>query len=470
MKSITLSIDVEKIVLKRFSFCGKIVFEVTSLKKIIALILMTTSLFFLFSCKSEEKNIKYVFLFIGDGMGIEEVALSDMIGEGVVFDDFENAGMLKTNNLSSEITDSASAATAISSGKKTYSETVGLDKNGKEVTTLTDLFKEKGFKVGLVSSQAVNHATPAAFYAHNESRYNYYEIGKDFCVSDIDFFGGAGFLEENDLYKLAESYGYTVAHTEDEIRGEKCLYVSDKTALDFEIDRVDEKSLSHYLDSAIKYLHSDNGFFIMCEGGRIDSACHNNDAASLVKEVFAFDEAVKRALEFYSEYPEETVIIVTADHETGGLSLGYTETKYELYPEKLLNQTLSQTTFEKEYIANYLEDNSPFEKVKEDIALLFGINDLTDYESDKLLYAYERTKEGISSYTLKDWEAFSDRNPLAVTVTQILSKRAGLDFATYYHTATPVGLWAKGEGSEIFNGFYDNTEIFNKISEICHLY
>lgn len=470
MKCCTLSIDVKKFILKRFSFYGKIVFEVNGLKRFIALVLMITSVFFLFSCKGEEKEIKYVFLFVGDGMGLSEVALADMIGEGISFNDFESVGMVTTHNLSSEITDSASAATAFSSGKKTYSERVGLDGDGNEVATLTDLFKEKGFKTGLVSSQAVNHATPAAFYAHNESRYNYYEIGKDFCLSNIDFFGGAGFLEENDLYEIAESYGYTVAHSQDEIKGDKCLYVAESTALPYEIDRQNEQSLLHFLDSAINYLYSEDGFFIMCEGGRIDSACHANDAGTLVQETFAFDKAVKRAVEFYNNHPEETIIIVTADHETGGLTLGYTETEYEMYPEKLLKQSLSQANFESEYISKYLEEDTPFEEVEKDIALLFGLDSLTEYERDTLLYAYERTKETTLSYTAKDWILYSDRTALSVAVTRLLANKAGLDFTTYYHTAAPVGLWAKGAGTEIFNGYYDNTEIFDKISEICYLY
>ena len=402
-----------------------------------------------------EGTPKYIFMFVGDGMGMNAVALTEYAGIDLSFNDFDTFGSVTTHNLSSEITDSASSATAMASGEKTKSHYVGVDGNGKKVKTLTDFFKKKNMKVGLVSSQAVNHATPAAFYAHNESRYNYYEIGLDFCESKVDFFAGAGFLEpdgdKGNLYDMA---------------GERIL-TNGEGFLPFEIDRKPhEKSLADYLEETVKKLYSEEGFFIMCEGGRIDSACHMNDAYTAIREIEAFDEAVKIALEFYGEHPDETLIIVTADHETGGLTLGYNPTEYEMYPEVLLNQKISYSRFESEYVSVYLEKKPDLEAVLSDIAYLFGLSDLTAYEKELLSYAYELTKAGTGAYTKRDWVDFSDKTPLTVQVLRLLSHRAGIDFTTFYHTASPVGLWAKGVKADTFAGAYDNTYIYEKIVEV----
>lgn len=427
------------------------------MKRIIALLLCFIFILPLSSCReAEEGTPKYVFMFVGDGMGMSAVSLTEYAGIDLSFNDFDTFGLVTTHNLSSEITDSASAATAFSSGEKTKSHYVGLDGNGKKVKTLTDFFKARGMKVGLVSSQAVNHATPAAFYAHNKSRYNYYEIGLDFCESRIDLFAGAGFLEpdgeEGNLYELSK--GKTVT--------------AEEGYLPFEIDRAPfDRSLSDYLELTVEELYSEDGFFIMCEGGRIDSACHMNDAYTALCEIEAFDDAVKVALEFYEEHPQDTLIIVTADHETGGLTLGYNVTEYEMYPEVLSKQKISYSRFENEYVSAYREKQPDLDSVMGDIAYLFGLGDLTSYEKELLSHAYELTKAGTGAYTTRDWVDFSDKTPLTVQVLRILSHRAGIDFTTFYHTATPVGLWAKGAKAHTFGGAYDNTDIYEKIVEVC---
>lgn len=427
------------------------------MKKITALILCLIFILPLSSCKKEEESApKYIFMFVGDGMGMNQVSLTEYAGIPLAFNDFEVFGSVTTHNLSSEITDSASAATAFSSGEKTKSHYVGLDKKGRKVETLTDFFKARGMKVGLVSSQAINHATPAAFYAHNKSRYNYYEIGLDFCNSKIDLFAGAGFLspdgDKGNLYELSKGKTFT----------------SEQSYLPFNIDRrLGEKALADYLDFTIESLFSEDGFFIMCEGGRIDSACHMNDAYTVMREIEDLDDAVSVALEFYDEHPDETLIIVTADHETGGLTLGYNATEYEMYPELLLNQKISYLSFENDYVTRYLDEGSDLDTVLADISYLFGLSDLTPYERECLSYAYELTKAGTGAYTTRDWIDFSDKTPLTVQVLRVLSHRVGIDFTTFYHTAAPVGLWAKGVKDYTFGGAYDNTEIYKKIVEVC---
>lgn len=439
------------------------------MKKALSLLIFLLVILSFTSCSEDEGNAKYIFLFIGDGMGINEVVLSELAGEELSFTEFEDFGNVTTYNLSSEITDSASAATAISSGVKTYSEGVGVDGKGRETETLVDVVKREGMRVGLVSSVAINHATPAAFYAHDKSRYNYYDIGLDFCESEVDFFGGAGFLDadggEKNLYSYAKEKGYRVAFNEDGIEGERCIYVSLDTALPYRIDG-EGKGTSHYLQAAVDFLYNDNGFFIMCEGGRIDGALHDNDIATAVGEINELDRSVRVALDFYKEHPNDTLIIVTADHETGGFTLGYSESEYETYPERISEQKISGRAFEKDYISRYISEDTPFEEVLRDIEAFFPLKDTTDFEKEALRHALDITKKGISSYTTEDHIRYSDKCPLSAEITRLVANKAGFDFTTYFHTATPVGIWAKGVRSDSFTGFFDNTDVFYKICEI----
>ncbi len=426
------------------------------MKKLLSLVLFVFVLFLASCSKSTSDSPKYVFLFVGDGMGMNAVTLAEYAGEDIAFSKFESFGNVTTHNASSEITDSASAATAFATGKKTEKGMVGVNKNGKSLHSLTDFFKSKDMKVGLVSSQAVNHATPAAFYAHNKSRYNYYEIGLDFISSKVDLFAGAGFLspegDKGNLYDLANGR----------------IMTNGKEYLPYEIDRSKgERSLADYLYETILTFDGEEGFFIMCEGGRIDSACHMNDAATALREAKAFSDAVDVALGFYKTHPEDTLIIVTADHETGGLSLGYTATEYDIYPEVLKKQKISCQLYAEKYVPEYISNGTPFEKVLSDAEELFGLTDMTEYEKKTLFYAYDLTVKGSVAYTTRDWLDFSDKNPLAVAMAKIVASRAGVSFTTFYHTASPVGIWAKGVGEEKFTGFFDNTDIYYKIKEIC---
>ena len=176
---------------------------------------------------------------------------------------------------------------------------------------------------------------------------------------------------------------------------------------------------------------------------------------------------MERSLDFYKKHPKETLIIVTADHETGGLTLGYTGTEYEMYPEILKKQKISCQRFADEYVSKYVENDTPFEEILCDIEKLYGLDDLTDYEKESISYAFEITKKGNSAYTTRDWLEYSDKNPLAVAVAELVASRAGVSFTTFYHTASPVGIWAKGVGEESFTGFFDNTDIYYKIKEVC---
>jgi len=471
---------------------------------------------------------KYVFLFIGDGMSYPQIqSTADYLGalndedyflaqpslddnQGATLDgpeylnfmNFEAAGSAVTYDANSFAPDSASTATSISTGRKTYSGTINVDVTGTEsFETITEKVHEQlGMKVGIISSVNLNHATPAAFYAHNVSRNNYYEIGEELVASGFEYFAGGGLKKVNgydaenplpNLYDLAEEAGYTVSFTNEEAAaitadtGKVILideHLADSDAMAYEIDRTDDMwSLADYVEKGIEVLDNDDaGFFMICEGGKIDWACHANDAASTIRDTVAFADAVQVAIDFAAEHPKETLIIVTGDHETGGLTIGFAGTDYDTYLTLLESQKISFQKFDDEYIAAYKENGTTFEEALADIEALFGLKAqgeegdklvLTDYELEQLKVAYEKsingTETGVDAQA--EYVMYGTYNPLSVTLTHILNNKSGVSFTSYSHTGLPVAVLAEGVNADVFNGYYDNTEIFNKLAEMLNV-
>ena len=463
---------------------------------------------------------KYVFLFIGDGMSYPQIqATADYLGAladddymqaepslddngGAVLDgpvalnfmNFEAAGSAVTYDSNSFAPDSASTATSISTGHKTYSGSINVDETGTvEYETISEkLHEQLGWEVGVISSVNLNHATPAAFYAHQASRGDYYEIGEELVASGFEYFAGGGLLdpdnggESDNLYDLAEEAGYTVSMdyaTHDTVTADDKVvlideYLADSDAMAYEIDRTDDMwSLADYVEKGIDVLMNDTGFFMMCEGGKIDWACHANDAATTIHDTMAFSDAVQVAIDFAAEHPEETLILVTGDHETGGLTIGFAGTDYDTYLSLLESQTISFTQFDEQYVAEYKANGTGFEEVLADIEELFGLKTegeegdklvLTEYEIETLRAAYEKSVNGTatSEYEQEEYVLYGTYEPLSVTITHIINNKSGVSFTSYSHTGLPVAVFADGVGADEFNGYYDNTDIFNKLADM----
>lgn len=217
----------------------------------------------------------------------------------------------------------------------------------------------------------------------------------------------------------------------------------------------------------------------MVEGGKIDWACHANDAASTIQDTIAFDDAIKVAVDFYNQYPNDTLIIVTGDHETGGLTIGFAGTNYNTYLEKLSNQKMSYTEFDK-LIKNYKANNIRFAEALKDVKKYFGLiaaSDidsknkpemvLTDYELESLKNAYDLSmKSEKVTLNQEEYILYGTYEPFSVTLTHVLNNKSGISFSSYSHTGLPVPLFAKGQGQELFNGYYDNTDVFNMLKAI----
>lgn len=295
----------------------------------------------------------------------------------------------------------------------------------------------------MVSSLNLNHATPAAFYAHQASRNDYYEIGLELVDSGFEYFAGGGLKkvtgadkDKTSLHDLAEAAGYKVTYTQADAEAvtaddSKVIlideHLADSDAMDYEMDRVDgEWALADYVAK---------------------------------------------------EHPEETLILVTGDHETGGLTIGFAGTDYDTYLDTLTNQKISYSQFDEQYMAFYKENLTSFEDAMKDVEALFGLkmvgeeNDrlvLTEYEIQRLRTAYDlsMTDYNVDEFTQEQYVLYGEYNPFSVTVTHILNNKSGVDFTSYSHTGLPVAVFADGIGAEAFGGYYDNTEIYNRLAAI----
>jgi len=295
------------------------------LKKQVALVLILSIL--QWNCGSAakvissqlEKPLNIIFL-IGDGMGLAQIFAASVINGGLTLDLFDNIGFLKTSSADDFITDSAAGATAFSIGQKTYNGAIGLDADSIAQKTLTEQAEEKGLATGLIATCSVTHATPASFYAHQKSRQMHKEIANDFYGKGIDFVAGSGKPYFNLEKLMAEGYYVQTGKNFQEKKFDKTFwFYNDSIETPNAIER--GNWLAEATKQGVNHLQNNKkGFFLMVEGSQIDWGGHNNDFDYMVSELIDFDKAIKVAYE-YAKVNKNTLVIVTADHETGGLSI-----------------------------------------------------------------------------------------------------------------------------------------------------
>jgi alkaline phosphatase len=440
---------------------------------------------------------KYVFLFIGDGMGPAQVRLADAVFDTMhtpVMTSFPVTGMVETTASDRYITDSAAAGTALATGSKTTIGTISMSGNHRDtLKTIAEMARSKGMKVGIVSSVFIDDATPACFYAHNAGRGNYYDIARQMAASGFDYFGGgyaAGNFPEHrlkagpdrkDIADLMKSANYAIANNREMLRtakpGTRCwAYTSydKKAAMSHAMDRTaGEVSLAEFTREGIRLLENPGGFFMMVEGGRIDWACHANDAAAAAHDVAAFELAIEEALAFYRSHSDKTLIIVTADHECGGLSLGNNAGGYQSRFDLLLNQKISLQRLADKTALWKKAGNVTFAMALDSVKVYYGIGkgaadpalELTVSDRNELQTAYAaamKQNAGGTNYPAGP-DAFSS------SVNRILNTKAGIGWTTNAHTAMPVQVFSIGQGSREFSGSYDNTDIAKKIMKLAGL-
>ena len=427
---------------------------------------------------------KYVFVFIGDGMSTPQRLMAEdfskRTGRGeLAMNHLARRTETATKSANKVVTDSAAAATAIACGEKTDNGMLGMRPDGTRIESVAAVAKKAGRKVGIVTTVTIVHATPAGFYAHNRSRGDSRAIAMDLVKSGFDYFAGGGIggwtqpkggyfdtngnfvkLEEGreavpgiDPYSLWQTNGYTFV--KDDLAAFKALKpgrpvwcVFGESGMDYALDRDgSQPTLAEIVEKGIELLDGPDGFFLMCEGGKVDYAGHANDAGGSVAEQLSLDDAVKVATRFAKAHPGETLIVTTGDHETGGLIRGVTGAGAAFDPALLKHQRCTASKFSS-ILKNAQEKNAAF-SFDDAMALVrenFGLGGpvpLTDADRDELKKAFEQKKPA----------------EFAGAAKRILSTHAGLAWKSGGHTALPTMTTAEGPGSEILEGMTDNTEI-----------
>ncbi len=436
---------------------------------------------------------KYVFYFIGDGLGASQRQVAEYYAQQVAgnkklklaMNQMEVAGINTTYSSDSLVTDSAAAGTALATGYKTNNGVISQLPDGENVKSLIEAAQEQGWATGIASTTRLTHATPAVFASHNKSRNAENDIAADMSDSGVDFFVGGGFRhfvkqdgefkskrkDDRDLIKEMADAGYQTFVGEKSAAAFK-KFTPQKDAkvfaaltyshIPYELDRINDKessipALSAMTAKGVDVLMSHNKpFFFMVEAGRIDHACHANDVAGSIYDTLALDDAIKVALDFYQQHPQETLIVLVGDHETGGLGLGFAKNYFLKMEAVQATKASIEDVMDKVYTGDvdaYLNT----------VAKRFGLADMTDSEKARLVEAAKLQDAGA-----KDAAMYGSYSPTQVAVAHILSERANVEWTTFAHTATQIPMGAVGVAAMNFMGFKDNTEIAKTMADVLH--
>lgn len=468
----------------------------------------------------KESKAKYIFLFIGDGMSIPQIRIAEAAKTVPAFyanyqsqvantadtafkntdlfiKQFKCVGMASTNAQNRYITGSAAAATALATAHKTTINTISMNpERTQNMKTIAETAKDNGLKVGVISSVSIDHATPACFYAHTEDRSNYEEIGEWLLKSNFDYFAGGSI--KYDSYKRtleqfqeeARQAGFTYTNSRagfDALNNRSGRVIatlstegaslSDACSIPYTIDVDEMKSpddritLSEFTRKGIELLDNPKGFFMMIEGGKIDWSCHANDMVTSALEIISFDNSIGVALDFYAKHPDETLIVITGDHETGGLTIGFSGTRYETAFDKLAHQNVSFFRFSEIVEGWAKEGKITFEQALEEVKNHFGLGlegmKLSPYELKQLKDGFDKSVYSKSTLSREEsYLYYGSYDPFTVTITHILNNKAGIDWSSFSHTALPTPVYAIGVGADQFDGFIDNTDIPRIMSRV----
>ncbi|WP_270180940.1 alkaline phosphatase [Alkalihalobacillus sp. CinArs1] len=410
-------------------------------------------------------EIKNVIFLIGDGMGpVYNTAYRSFMDdkstpymEEVAFDK-QLLGQQQTYSWDHEesVTDSAAAGTSMAAGIKTYNGAISVDMEKQEVETVLERAKKEDKATGLVSTSQVNHATPASFGAHDESRHNYNAIADDYFDEKVDgehkvdviLGGGTKYFEraDRDLAGEFEEAGYSYVTNKEDLMSddnEQILGLFGEKGMDKMIDRDEETpSLADMTTTALDRLSKDkDGFFLMVEGSQIDWAGHDNDVVAAMSEMEDFEQAYKEAIEF-AKKDKHTLVVTTADHSTGGFAMGRDgEYKWDPAPLKAAKRT-------PDFMAEQIAEGADVEET---------LNKYIDLEltEEEINWVKEATKAEKDKTTEID-----------NAIEKIFDLRSGTGWTTGGHTGEDVNVYAYGPGAENFIGLHDNTETGQMVNDL----
>lgn len=433
--------------------------------------------------KTSKQSPKNVILLIADGMGpahikayrvfnddpstpgvdpllfdpllVGTLSIDNHIGHSMAVNKSGSQNLKNSSDTYYQVTDSAASATAYSAGIKSYNGAIAVDNNKAPVPTVLEVAKQKGLNTGLVATSQIVHATPAAFIAHEPSRRNYNNIADQFLDNTynnqpmVDVFLGGGWQyfkrDDRDLTLELEQQGFDVITQSSELKtaGDKVAGLFADIGLPRVLQRTEKHpSLAEMTNAAINRLEQDNddkGFFLMVEGSQIDWASHDNNVAGMMHEMDDFASAIKAAVS-YAEKDGDTLVLVTADHETGGLSVGARVEdrdyyQFNVHPIKRMKQSLP------DYAEQVMQENS-IEIFLSDLGIT-----LTELES-------------------KQWaqlQGSDDKRQIYDFLKNTVNRTSFAGWTTHGHTGVDVNLYAYGVGAEQFYGHHENTFIGQKL-------
>lgn len=456
------------------------------MKKIIT-VLATAGL--TFSCSSISNNVnnnvspslqsspKNIIMIVGDGMGPAYTTAYRYLSDNTDTPQVENTvfdrtlvGMSSTYpDLDSDyVTDSAASATALATAVKTYNGAIGVNIEKNPVESVLAFAKKQGKKTGIVVTSQINHATPASYLTHNESRNNYNQIADSYIDNGIqaDLYLGGGWQyfirEDRNLVNEFKQKGF---HYVDNYQAldtapmNKPLFgLFGKKGLPWAIDDTNKHRLSTMTKAATTRLSNENGYFMLVEASQIDWGGHSNDITAAMAEMDDLAKTLEYLESYVAENPD-TLVVVTADHSTGGLTVGANGV-YEWRPNVIKHMTQSTYSvaevFEKEKITQEkISQLMNFGITKEEVEELVALKSKTLAEIDTFMKTAKTTKQKKYKPNLK--------RKLYKAINKIVDKRTNTGWTSSGHTAIDVQVFAFGQGSELFNGYQDNTDIAKKI-------
>lgn len=438
--------------------------------------------------QEDQTRPRNIIFMIGDGFGPTAVTAAREYYGQLSLDEIL-VGTVQTRSHSHAVTDSAAGATAFATGVRTDNRAVSVSPDKKPLRTLLQEAKAKGMATGLIATSPIAHATPAAFSAHAEHRKLMFDIALQQSNAGIDLLLGGGYedwlpkakggcrIDGKDLLKKLKSKGYhTASYKNDrlQIPGLPAIGLFAKGNLDYMIDHNDKSGpeLKEMTAQALALLSKKkSGFFLMIEGSRIDHAGHDNDPASKLHEIKAYDETVKLVLDF-AKRDGQTLLISVSDHETGGMSLGRDDI-YNWRPEVLRKVTASSTYMAKRIIKG--------DKPVATFLKYSGLkkNQLSRSEQKKLIQlakiarkAQEKScsgkwlKKNLAKMKSASRKPHSPEKQLRYWISRKISKHALVGWTTFKHTGVDVNLYAYGPSHELLRGNHKNTHIAKVIADV----
>lgn len=446
--------------------------------------ILTFALLAVASLAASAATPKYIFYFIGDGMGMGPVMAAETYNRTILNNpnrllmmQFPVASAAMTYSASSNVTDSAAAGTALSTGTKTKNSMLGMAPDTTDVYSIAVDLAKLGYGIGIGTTVAADDATPGAFYAHVPNRGMSYEIDTQFATSGVTFLAGAGLRsikndkgEYTDVLDRLAANNYQVVYGPNgikDIKSDKVVLLSpigtDANNAGYTIDSIaGSLNITQITEACLKQLQktSPEHFFMMIEGGNIDHALHANDGGAAIKEIISFNEALEVAFRFYQQHPDETLIVITADHDTGGMALigpkgakgglaniDYLRVSKEVFGQYCEGILRSRMVYTWNDMKEYLSDKLGF----------WSHIKLSDNQTDKLKDLFTRTFELRNTADQKT--LYANFNAFAVEVFRIFNDATGLAFTTTSHSGNPVPVYAVGAGADAFKALNNNTDI-----------